>query len=384
MRILHTSDWHVGKRIRGISRYEEQRDVLAEMVHLTASENVDLVLIAGDVFDTTSPTPESTGLVYRTLLGLRSTGADVVLIAGNHDNQAAMQHLRPLLAEAGVTALGQVSPPPNGGVLKLETRTGEAAVIAMVPFLSARHVVKAAALMELEAAELHATYDQRLRAIIAAMCADFTDQTVNIVMTHLMILGGKSGGGERDAHTIFDYSVDAAAFPNSAHYVALGHLHRFQQVGGSLPAYYSGAPFQVDFGESDEEKGVVIVDVKAGTPAKVRFVPLTCGRRLRTLVGSFNELTALSTTVGEDLLRVVVREKRRPGLADEVRALLPNAVEVRVDPDLVEMVAGRPAISMAGRSPRELFAQFLIERGHDADSLLPMFDELHDEAVSAK
>jgi DNA repair protein SbcD/Mre11 len=317
-------------------------------------------------------------------LGLRSTGADVVLIAGNHDNQASMQHLRPLLAEAGVTALGQVSPPSMGGVVKLETRGGEAVVIALVPFLSARHVVKAEALMELEAAELNATYDQRLRAIVAAMCTDFGDRSVNIVMTHLMIRGGRSGGGERDAHTIFDYSVDVAAFPNSAHYIALGHLHRFQQVGGSLPAYYSGAPFQVDFGEEDDEKGVVIVDVTERTPARVRFVPLTCGRRLRSLTGSLAELTELSGAVGEDLLRVTVCENRRPGLADEVRALLPNAVEVRVAP---EVPAGMPvgaSDARSGRSPRELFTQFLLERGYDTGSLLPMFDELHDEAVSAK
>ena len=383
MRILHTSDWHVGKRIKGISRLDEQAAVLAEIVSATEREGVDLVLIAGDLFETATPTPEASGLVYRTLLGLRSTGADVVLVGGNHDNQAGIEALRPLLREVGITALGQVARAEAGGVVDLMTRTGERVVIALVPFLSQRYVIRAEALMEAEAAEHNATYDERVRRIVAALCSGFAADAVNVVLAHLMVRGGRLGGGERDAQTIFEYSVDVAAFPGSAHYVALGHLHRFQQVGGSLPAYYSGSPFQVDFGEADDKKGVLIVDAAPGTPAKVRFLPLTAGRRLQTLRGTIAELSALAETVGDDLLRVIVRESRRPGLAEEVREILPNAVEVRIDPELDIGDDASPQASRTGRTAHELFAQFLTERGFDDPRLGSLFAELYDEAVSA-
>lgn len=381
MRILHTADWHVGKRIKGMSRLDEQAQVLAEIVAVAERESVDLVLIAGDLFETAMPTADASALVYRTLLGLRATGATVVLVAGNHDNQAGIEALRPLLREIGITALGQVSRPDSGGVLDLRTRSGERAVIALVPFLSQRYVIRADALMQAEAAEHNATYDERVRRIVASLCAGFAPDAVNLVMAHLMVRGGKLGGGERDAQTIFEYSVDAAAFPNSAHYIALGHLHRFQQVGGVLPAYYSGSPFQVDFGETDDEKGVVLVDAAPGTPARVRFHPLNAGRRLRTIRGTLAELSALAETLGDDLLRVVVRESRRPGLAEEVREVLPNAVEVRIDPEL-EASESAQRVTRTGRTAHELFAEFLAERGYNDPRLQGLFAELYDEERS--
>lgn len=378
MLILHTSDWHVGKRIKGISRLAEQGQVLAEIVAIARAEQVDLVLVAGDLFENAAPTPEATALVYRTLLDLRATDAAVVVVAGNHDNAAGLDAVAPLLAGAGITALGQVRPAAHGGVLQVPTRSGQVAVIALVPFLSQRYIVRAEALMSGEAAEHNAAYDERARRIIESLCASFRPDTVNLVMAHLMVRGGRLGGGERDAQTIFEYAVDPMAFPGSAHYVALGHLHRFQQVGGNLPAYYSGSPFQVDFGESEDDKGVVLVQADPGIPAQVRFRPVTAGRRLRTVRGSLGELVALAPSCGDDLLRVVVREQRRAGLAEEVRELLPNAVEVRIDPE-IDAAAGAEAHPVRrGRGAHELFAAFLAERGVADPELNRMFAELYD------
>lgn len=381
MRILHTSDWHIGKRLKGINRLDEQVVVLAELVALADRESVDLVLVAGDLFETATPTPAATGLAYRTLLALRDTGAAVLVVAGNHDNQAGLDALRPVLAGAGITALGQVARPDAGGVVEVTTRSGERAVVAMVPFLSQRYVIRAQELMSGDAADHNATYDERVRRIVAALCSGFRADTVNLVLAHLMVRGGRLGGGERDAQTIFDYSVDAMAFPGSAHYVALGHLHRFQQVGATLPAYYSGSPLQLDFGETEDDKGAVIVQAAAGIPAKVRFVGLSGGRRLRTVHGTLGELAAIAGSTGDDLLRVVVREPRRPGLAQEVRDLLPNAVEVRVDPESAgaDMSA---TTSRAGLGAHELFERYLAERGYADPRLTQLFAQLYDEQRS--
>jgi exonuclease SbcD len=139
----------------------------------------------------------------------------------------------------------------------------------------------------------------------------------------------------------------------------------------------------VDFGEADDKKGVLIVDAAPGTPSKVRFLPLTAGRRLQTLRGTIAELSALAEAVGDDLLRVIVRESRRPGLAEEVREILPNAVEVRIDLELDIGDDASPQASRTGRTAHELFAQFLTERGFDDPRLGSLFAELYDEAVSA-
>lgn len=382
MRILHTSDWHVGKKIKGISRLEEQRAVLAEIVDVAAAEHADVVIVAGDLFDNATPTPEMSATVYGTLLDLHRGGARVVVLGGNHDNQAGLDALAPILGAAGITLLGRVARADDGGVVTLATRSGERAVIALVPFLSQRYVVRADALMNADAAEHNATYDERVRRIVAALAARFEADAVNIVAAHLMIRGGRLGGGERDAQTIFEYSVDATAFPSSAHYIALGHLHRFQQVGGTLPAYYSGSPFQVDFGESEDRKGVVLVDAEPGVPARVRFRPLTAGRRLQTLRGTVAELAAIADTVGDAFLRVYVREPRRIGLADEVREILPGAVEVRIDPEFDAGSERTRTERGTLRTAHELFAAYLTERGYADERLTALFAELYEEARS--
>ena len=150
--------------------------------------------------------------------------------------------------------------------------------LACLPFLSQRYVVRAAELMAQDAAQNAGTYAERYRAVMAALCAGFGTDTVNLVMAHGFVRGGVLGGGERDAQSIEDYWVDASVFPPSAQYVALGHLHRTQQLPGGAPIWYCGSPIQVDFGEGGDEKHVLLVDVEPGKPAKVTQRPLTTPR----------------------------------------------------------------------------------------------------------
>ena len=162
-------------------------------------------------------------------------------------------------------------------------------------------------------------------------------------MAHLTVLGGTFGGGERAAQSIFEYSVPAAVFPPDAHYVALGHLHRRQALAAPVPVHYCGAPLAVDFGEQDNTNVVLLVEATPTTPARVTDIPITAGRRLRTVHGTVAELAGCAATVGDDLLRVWVRERARAGLREEVTELLPNALEVRIDPEFAAPVAGVPA-----------------------------------------
>jgi DNA repair protein SbcD/Mre11 len=381
VRVLHTSDWHVGKAIRGRSRAEEHQAVLAEIAGVAGRRSADLVIVAGDLFDTAAPTPESERIVYRALLDLAAGGRPVVVIAGNHDSAQRLAAVAPLSAASGIHVASAIRPAGDGGVLEVDAGR-ETALVALLPFPSQRYVVTADVLCSGDAAHAHATYADRVVRILGSLTAGFGTGAINLVAGHLMVMGGTMGGGERGAHTVFDYWVPATAFPASAQYVALGHLHRAQRLPGPAPLHYCGSPLQLDFGETANEPAVNLVDVRPGLPAEVTPVPLTAGRRLRTLRGTVVDVLAAAQHVPEDdHLRVVLDEKPRAGLADEVRERLPAAVEVVLA--LRDAEAAAPVDhDRLGRTPQDLFREYLAERDVADDRLVALFDELVDEAVA--
>jgi exonuclease SbcD len=382
MRFLHTSDWHVGKTLKGRSRLDEQRDVLREIVQIARAEQPDAVLIAGDLYDSVAPSAGAQRLVVDALMALAGTGAEVLAIAGNHDHAATLDAYRALAGAAGITLLGAVRPADRGGVVRFAARsTGEPVTVAALPFLSQRYAVKAAELVGQTPAQNASGYDQLVRDVLGTLTAEFADDSVNLVMAHLTVTGGAFGGGERAAQSIFEYHVPASIFPAEAHYVALGHLHRRQSLPAPCPVHYCGAPLAVDFGEQDNTSVVCLVEAAPGLPAKVTDIPITAGRRLRTLRGSVAELAALADQVGEDYLRVWVCEPSRAGLRDEVLDLLPNALEVRIDPEFAAPVSGsRPATGPGvERTPGELFADFLATRAVADPRVEALFARLHDK-----
>jgi DNA repair protein SbcD/Mre11 len=381
MKILHTSDWHVGKVLKGQSRAEEHAAVLAEIVDIARAEQPDLVLVAGDLFDAAAPTPPATRLVTGALSALRGTGAEVVAIAGNHDNGAALDALRPWAEAAGITLRGTVRT-ADDHVITGTTAAGEPWRLVALPFLSQRYAVRATELFELSAAEATQTYADHLRRMIEALTTGFDTDAVNLITTHLTVVGATTGGGEREAHTIAAYAVPATIFPTSTHYVALGHLHREQQVPGAAPVRYCGSPLAIDFGEGDNTPGVTMVEVAVGGTARTRHVPVAAAVPLRTVRGTLDELAELDP--GEAWLRVYVREQPRAGLREQVQELLPRALEVRIDPDLLpEPGADRHTTTRAGRTPAELFTEYLTARGHHDDAVRDLFAELYDEVVSS-
>ena len=386
MKILHTSDWHVGKVLKGRDRHDEQVAVLRSIVATARDEDVDVVLVAGDLFETAAPAAKAQGLVMRSLLALREDGRLVVVIAGNHDNQALLDAVyRPVLGELGLHVLGTPKRPDSGGLMTLRTRTGELINVAALPFLSHRYAVRAAEVLLHETAEHALDYARRVADIVALLTAGFTPGAVNVVMAHTTLLGGRRGGGERDVQTTLDYELSASMFPATAHYVALGHLHRQQEIPGSCPIFYSGSPLAIDFGEEANESVVLIVTATPGVRADARPVPVTGGRRLRTLRGTLEEVIADGEQAGDAYLRVVLAEPGRAGLGDLVRAKLPNALEVTLDdehrPRPGTRGGGKP--SRVGRSPLQLFGDYLGEQNIEDPRIPRMFGELLDELTGA-
>jgi DNA repair protein SbcD/Mre11 len=377
VKLLHTADWHVGRTLRGRSRRDDHVAVLDEIVGIARDERVDLVIVAGDLFDLSAPTAESEEIVYRALLGLAATGTDVIVLAGNHDHPRRLAAVRPLLDLTRVRTAAYFAPAEQGGVVDVRTRTGARARVALLPFLSQRGIIGADALMAKDADQHVVAYADRYRTLIDALCTGFDDRCINIIAAHATVFGARMGGGEREAHTIADYHVAAGVFPASAHYVALGHVHRTQQLAGACPIWYSGAPLQLDFGETTYEPSVLLVEAEPDTPATVRPIPLTRGRRLRTLRGTLDALAASVDDVGDDYLRILLTEPHRAGLADEARALFPNAVDVRIARDDDDASAAQVwTLEQVRRSPTALFEEYLAERDVRDAEVQALFAEL--------
>ncbi|MEM7276265.1 MAG: hypothetical protein AAF547_24535, partial [Actinomycetota bacterium] len=328
---------------------------------------------------------ESVGIDNGALVA-RAAVARVVAVAANHDNPRRLAAVEPLLALGRISMVAEPAAPDQGGVRTIRTDGGEEAMVAFLPFVSKRAIVRADELMANAGFENAQTYADRMQRVVAALCAGFEPDRVNLVVGHAFVHGGQVGGGERAAHLVDEYALSAVDFPPSATYVALGHLHRPQQMLGATAIHYCGSPLQLDFGEEAQTKQVNVVDAAPGIPAKVRGVPLRSGRPLRTLTGTVNSLRALAedqTTAAEldgAWLRVRVTEPGRAGLADEVRAALGSSVvDVRVE----HRAETRPRRDRDGRAPGELFADYLAEQGVADWALERRFAELHEEAGAA-
>ncbi|MFI7114321.1 exonuclease SbcCD subunit D [Nonomuraea sp. NPDC050227] len=378
MKFLHTADWHVGKVLKGRSRMDEHRAVLRELVAAARTHDVDAVVVAGDLFDTSAPTPEAQSLVLNALMALRGDGRDVVVLAGNHDNPQLFEVYRPVLGKLGMHVVGVFRRPDAGGTLAFTARSGEPVRLGVLPFLSHRYVVRAAEVLTGTTADHNRDYATRISELVGALTAGFQSDTVNLITTHGTLPGGAFGGGEREAQSIFSYYFESNAFPVSTQYVALGHLHRRQQIPGPCPIWYSGSPLAVDFGEEGNTPGALLVEVTPGRPAVVRELTFASARRLRTVRGTLEQLEGLEA--GDDWLKVIVEEKPRVGLSDQVRDLLPGSVDVVLDERFRPVPAVRRAGS-AARSPRELFREYLTATGRHDDQVAALFDRLYDEVT---
>jgi DNA repair protein SbcD/Mre11 len=388
MKILHTSDWHVGKVLKGRDRSDEHEAVLRSIVGAARAADVDLVLIAGDLFETSVPSPKAQGLVMRTLLALREDARQVVAIAGNHDNASLLDSVyRPVLGQLGLHVVGTPKAPEAGGVVHLTTRGGEQAIVAALPFVSQRYAVRAAELLLHENAQHAIDYTRRVAAMIAALAGQFRGGAVNIVMAHATLLGGRRGGGERDVQTSFEYEVPPSVLPAAAHYAALGHLHRQQEIGAPCPAFYSGSPLAVDFGEEANEPGALIVTATPDIRADARRVAVEGGRRLRTLRGPLDQVISEGEQAGDAYLRVVLAEPARAGLGDLVRDKLPNALEVQLDEahrPRLGAHAGDAGPSRAGRTATQLFGDYLGEQRVSDPRVERLFAELLEDITDGQ
>lgn len=311
MRILHTSDWHVGRRLGRHDRTDEFRDVLDEVAQIADEHRVDLVVVSGDVFDRPVPPVDALSLGLRGLLRL-AEGRPVVAVAGNHDSADLFDALAPLLRDQGhgVHLVGAIRRPDAGGVLGPQ-ELGVPAVVACFPFLREGRVID----FMREAGEWYGAYAERVAALSQAynreLVARAGDDLVSILVAHFLVSGVKidraAPRGERELHMGEAYAATAQAIPPGPQYVAMGHIHAPQAVPGSpVPAQYAGSLLALDFGEAGETKRVVVVEAEPGQLATATSVALRSGRPLVRAAGTWEELEARRDELSESFLDLTV------------------------------------------------------------------------------
>jgi exonuclease SbcD len=383
MRFLHTGDWHVGKRLRGHPRDDETEAALDQVVDIALQEAVDAVLICGDTYELRAASPDSDRLVFDALRRLRDTGAKVVIIPGNHDSWERLAALERLLTPLGIIAVPKVLRPSEGGVVEVSSRDGsQAALVACLPFVPERRFGEAAALFD-DRASLFSAYDEGMGTVIAGLTSAFVPDRINVLMAHVMIDGARTGGGEQELTIGKTYAISPSRLPGTASYVALGHLHRPQGIPAApSPTRFAGSLLQLDFGETEQAKSVVLIDANPGKPPKIDEVPISVGRRLLDLRGTLDFLQEQAGRVGDAYLRVVVEtEGPVPGIADRVREFLPNAVAVELEYERAEPERSRDRLRTLG--PRDQFATYYrsAHGAEPADRLLAAFDRVYAEVA---
>ena len=311
MRLLHTSDWHIGRSLHGADLLREQEEVLSGLADVVGAEAVDVVVVAGDVYDRAVPSADATGVLDRVIGRLLRAGAAVVLTPGNHDSARRLGTFSGLLSAAGLhvraTTAGLDEP------VLLRDEHGEVAVYGL-PYLEpeiARHELGVPGARSHEAVLAEAM--ERVRRDLF-----LRPGARSVVLAHAFVGGGVPSDSERDICVGGVDLVPAAVF-DGVDYVALGHLHRPQTLTERLR--YSGSPLAYSFGEAGQEKRVWLVDLDATGLAGVRALALPTPRPLTVLTGTLDELLAdpAHTAVEEHFVSARLIDEVRP--SDPMRQL---------------------------------------------------------------
>ncbi|WP_320053380.1 exonuclease SbcCD subunit D [uncultured Acetobacteroides sp.] len=400
MRILHTSDWHLGKRLDDFSRLDEQREVLDEIVEIANEQDVDAVLIAGDLFDTYNPPTEAVDLFYRCLKRLTNNGTrPVIAIAGNHDSPDRIESPDPLARECGIVFIGY----PNTVIPLFELESGFKVLQSAEGFVELQlprcneplRILHTAYANEFRMKTYLGTEnnEQQLRDMLATrwenQVAGYCDSLgCNILVSHLFFIkeGADLPEEPEDEKPILHVGGAQAIFtgnvPEGVHYVALGHLHRKQIVDSApCPIVYSGSPLSYSFAEANQGKYVMIADMEVGRNVAVKEIALAKGKRLlryradgvekaiewlRDNPDALVELTLVSDTY------ITAQERK------QLIEVHPNIISIIPDIKSKELIASDRSTADLSKNTEELFRDyFMKEKGQEpSDSLMSLFKEM--------
>jgi len=317
MKVLHTSDWHIGRTLYGRKRYEEFGAFLTWLADTIQQNEIDALLVAGDIFDTSAPSNRAQELYYRFLCRVAASCCrHVVVVAGNHDSPSFLNAPKELLKALDVHVVGSSTESPEDEVLVLRNdQDTPELIVCAVPYLRDRDIRVAEAGESVEDKERKLIDGIRTHyATVAALAEQKREElgaNIPIVGTgHLFTAGGQTvdGDGVRELYVGSLAHVTAGIFPACFNYLALGHLHVPQEVNGSKTIRYSGSPLPMGFGEAKQQKSVCLVEFHS-TAASVQLIDVPVFQRLERVKGDWdgisNRILELTATDSPGWLEVI-------------------------------------------------------------------------------
>lgn len=297
MKILHTSDWHIGRTLYGRKRYEEFEAFLDWLAETMRHNEIDALLVAGDVFDTSAPSNRAQELYYRFLCRVAASSCrHVVVVAGNHDSPSFLDAPKELLKALDVHVVGSASDPRDEVLVLRDAQGAPELIVCAVPYLRDRDIRLSEAGESVEDKERKLIEGIRSHYATVAELAEQKRRTLGagipvVAMGHLFTAGGQTadGDGVRELYVGSLARVTAEIFPESFDYVALGHLHVPQRVNGSETVRYSGSPLPMGFGEARQWKSLCLIEFLGAAPS-VRLLDVPVFQRLERVEGDWNSI----------------------------------------------------------------------------------------------
>ena len=375
MRILHTADWHLGKTFKGQSLLEDHRHVLAQIFSILVSEKIDVIIIAGDVYDKPAPSESAVSLYSEFVEKVhQQTDTAIVVIAGNHDSGDRLGSYETLVDPNRVLIRGSLK--SDERVLLRDDEHGTVAFSAL-PF---GEIYAARKAFDDETLQ---TPEDVLKAEIEAAQRKVPKEARWVIAAHAFVTGGKVSETERDLCVGSVQTVASTIF-EGADYVALGHLHRCQTAGAGIITY-SGSPLAYGFDEADSEKSVSIVDLGPKGECGVTKVALSPLRQVRQVVGELSKLLYdAEQDPSQDYIKAVLTDEGE--LIDPVgqlRKFYPNVLQIEREKkrDLVQSGSGRAQAKLT--DPKAVVAEFLkfVRDETIKESEVVLIDEILDEPV---
>lgn len=301
MKILHTSDWHLGKSLYGRKRYDEFKSFLDWLLDIIELEKTDAVLIAGDVFDTSTPSNKAQELYYNFISKASGLCKGIVITAGNHDSPTFLNAPKSLLKALSIHVTGSITENPEDEIVVLEDNKIPFAIICAVPYLRDR---------DIRTVETGETADDKNLKLISGIKEYYEkvcflakqeqdqlktkgfDNIPIICMGHLFAAGGTTieGDGVRELYVGSLARTGTDIFPDFVDYTALGHLHIPQKVSGKENVRYCGSPIPMGFGEAKQDKKIIIAEFNSKTP-KINEILIPCFQELVKIKGSIDEIS---------------------------------------------------------------------------------------------
>lgn len=398
LKILHTADWHLGKRLDYFSRFDEQKEVLDEIVQIADQEQVDLVIVAGDLFDAFNPPVEAIELLYKTLKRLTKNGSrPVIAIAGNHDSPDRVDAPDSLARDCGIIFAGKPNMKFNPyqveggfeitkgdmGFLEIKLPDHDFPIRLIITAFANEHRLKEY-LGEDEQIGLNEVLSKKWSSLADLYC---DDQGANILVSHLYM--NKKGGpvleepdGEKPLRIGFADTVYTECIPPQIQYTALGHLHRYQEVGGHrAPVIYSSSPLCYSFSEAGQDKKVVIVTLEPHKEAVYKAINIQSGKKLirkkfHSVTDAINWLTVNQDCLVE--LTLVSETSLTQGEKKRIEDSHPGIIYIIPEVNSSATYQNEP-ISRRSKSINENFSDYFRFRNNDqspSEELIALFNEV--------